>query len=320
MMPLTRRAALGALLATPALAQPRTARILVGFAPGGSTDILARLVADRLRGRFAANVIVENRPGAAGRLAVEAVKGAAPDGLTTVLSPNSIMTVSPHAFPRTTRYHPVDDFHAVALVAKSALVLVLHKDHPARDMAGFLAWARAQPEVPYATPAAGTPAHFLMFDFARAQSLPLIHVSYRGANLAVQDLVAGRLPMMFSLIGDVLPHIRSGAVRALAVSSTERNPRLPDVPSFRELNLDQLSRESWWGVFAPAGVPVAVLNELHAHIAETVRNAPEFRQALETMELTADPAIGPAALQEVIRGEFAYWGEVVRAAGFNGDA
>lgn len=321
---ITRRAALGLLAALPlpALAMPvtRPARIVLGFPAGSTVDIMGRLLADRLRGRIAPQIIVDNRPGAAGRLAVEQVKAMPPDGTAMLLTPGSVLTVSPHAFPRSTRYDSLADFVPVSNVASVALVMAVPAAHPARDLAGFMAWARAQPEVPYATPAAGTAAHFLTFEFARRERLPLTHVTYRGAVPALADLIAGRLPMMMSLVSDALPHLRSGAARALVATSPARQPSLPDVPTFAELGFPEMSREAWWGMFLPAGAPPALVTELHAAIAE-VMAAPDVVQMLRTMELTtAAAAQTPAQLRDAVAAEFRFWGEIVRAAGFDGDA
>lgn len=321
---ISRRMALGVAVALPlpALAQPvaRPARIVLGFPAGSTADILARLLADRLRGRIAPQIIVDNRPGAGGRLAAEQVKAMPPDGTAMFLTPSSVLTVAPHAFPRSTRFDTLADFVTVSNVASVALVMAVPAAHPARDLAGFMAWARSQPEVPYATPAAGTGAHFLTFEFARRQGLPLTHVSYRGAVPALADLIAGRLPMMMSLVSDVLPHLRSGAARGLAATSPARQPSLPDLPTFAELGFREMSRETWWGMFLPAGAPPALVAELNLAIAE-VMGAPDIAAMLRTMELTSTAlAQRPAQLREMLAEEFRFWGEIVRAAGFDGDA
>jgi tripartite-type tricarboxylate transporter receptor subunit TctC len=321
---ITRRVALGvvATLPLPALAQPvaRPARIVLGFPAGSTVDILARLLAERLRGRIAPQIIVDNRPGAGGRLAAEQVKAMPPDGTAMFLTAASVLTVSPHGFPRSTRFDTLTDFVPVSNVASVALVMAVPAAHPARDLAGFMAWARGQPEVPDATPAAGTAAHFLTFEFARRQGLPLTHVTYRGAVPALADLIAGRLPMMVSLVSDVLPHLRSGAARGLAATSPARQPSLPDVPTFAELGFQEMSRETWWGMFLPAGAPPALVAELNAAIAE-VMTSPDIAQTLRTMELTTTAVTqNPAQLREAVAAEFRFWGEIVRAAGFDGDA
>lgn len=295
----------------------RNARLLVGFPPGGSTDVIARLLVEQLRGRYAATMVVENRPGAAGRLAVEAARGAAPDGTTMVLTPNATMTIFPHAYPRTTRYDALADFAPVSTVCSTGFGLAVPSGHPAGDLPGFLDWARAQPVVHYATPAAGTQAHFMMFNWGRAQRLPLEHVTYRGMTPALQDLMMARIPLLFGVMADLMPQLQAGTVRALAISSPRRSPRLPDVPTFAELDHPEMAREGWWGVFLPTATPAALVSRLHEAIVGAVA-APAFRASLDALELTA-ASTTPAALVEAILVERDAWGPVVRVSGFDGD-
>src|SRR5919112_4965278 len=190
----TRRAALGTLAAGAALpwvqvrravAQQnptldRIARMIVGYPPGGPTDTIARLVAERLRGRYAPQVIIDNRAGAAGRLGVEAAKAAQPDGTTVLMTPGTVLTIFPHVYPRTTRYNALKDFVPVSPICASPYAFAVRADHPARDLAGFAAWARKEGDaVPFASPAAGAGPHFFGVKMARNLGVQLTHVPYR---------------------------------------------------------------------------------------------------------------------------------------------
>ncbi len=307
-----------ALPATPALAQVvgRNARIVIGFPAGGSSDIVARLYAERLRGVFAPGLIVDGRVGAAGRIAVEHVRDAERDGTTYLQTPASMMTLQPHIFPREVRYDALTDFQPVSTVATFPFAFAVPMAHPARDLAGFAAWARAQPnEVPYASPAAGAAPHFMGLMLANALGIRMTHVVYRGAVPAVQDLIAGRINAFMGVLGDVTPHAGTG-LRILAVSSAARNPRMPDVPTFRELGHDALTKEEWFGAFLPAGVPAAVVQGLHGAIRQ-VANSAEMREALSRLDFGNDTSESPAGFAARVRREREEWGPVVRAAGVN---
>lgn len=319
----TRRAALGlgaaalALPALPARAQTvsRNARIIIGFPAGGSSDIVARLYADRLRGIYAPNVIVEGRVGAAGRIAVEAVRDAEKDGTAYLQTPASMLTLQPHVFPREVRYDALTDLIPISTVCTFPFALAVPASHPARTFEQFVAWLRAQSgEVPFASPAAGSAPHFLGVMLANAVRVRMTHVPYRGAVPAVQDLIGGRLPMFVGVLGDISPQHGQGA-RMLAVTSDQRNPKYPDVPTFRELGHPDLSKDEWFGALLPAGTPAAIVNGLHAAITQVARQ-PEMIAALERMEFAANVSASPAEFAARIRREREEWGPVVRESGF----
>src|SRR5918998_5900033 len=213
----------------------RLARTIVGFPPGGSSDTVARLYAERLRGAYAPQVVVENRAGAGGRLALEAVKGARPDGATLIQTPASMLTVYPHLYPRTLRYDGLADFIPVTPVCQFPFAMAVRTDHPAKSFREFVAWAKRQNgAVPFASPAAGAIPHFLGVQMAKAVGIQLTHVPYRGGAPAVQALLGGEIPMVLVVAGEIAEFHRGGQARILAVSSPERVPRLPDAPSFAE--------------------------------------------------------------------------------------
>lgn len=318
---ITRRAAL-ALAGTAAAAGTahaqtvnRTARMIIGFPPGGSSDVVARLYAEKLRGRYAPQVIVDGRPGAAGRIAVEAVKTADADGTTFLQTPASMMTVQPHVFPREVRYDALTDFVPVSTVCSFPFGLGVPMNHPARTMDEWFAWARAQPnEVPWASPAAGSVPHFTGIMLARKLNLRLTHVPYRGGAPAVQDLIAGRLPLFVGVLSEMLPHEGTG-VRILAVTSATRFAKLPNVPTLAELGHRERTAEEWFGAFVPAATPAPVVSGLHAAIVAASRE-PDLMAALERLEFTNATSASPQAFAAQIRGERDLWRDVVRESGF----
>jgi tripartite-type tricarboxylate transporter receptor subunit TctC len=326
----TRRAALAALAGGGGLVgarraagqqQPtldRLARTVIGFPPGGSSDTVARLYAERLRGAYAPQVVVENRAGAGGRLALEAVKAARPDGATLVQTPASMLTVYPHIYQRTMRYDALVDFVPVTPVCFFPFALTVRADHPAKSFPEFVEWAKRQPgDVPYAGPAAGAVPHFLGVQMARALGLRLTHVSYRGGAPALQDLISGQLPMVLLVAGEVAEFHRSGQVRILAVSSPERMPRLPDLPTFAELGQPDLTAEEWFGVLLPAQTPAPLVEGLHRAIAAAAA-APELQEALARLEYRAATS-SPQAFAERIRAERERWRPVVQESGFKAE-
>jgi tripartite-type tricarboxylate transporter receptor subunit TctC len=306
----------GVLAAGAAQAQtvPRNVRMLVGFAAGGPTDLVARLYAERLRPAYTSAAIVENRAGASGRLAVEAVRTADPDGTTLLMTPASVMTLQPHIFPREARYDAVTDFVPVCTLCDFGFGVAVPASHPARNFIEFVAWLRAQPgEVPYGSPGAGSGPHFVGDMIGRAVGARLNHVPYRGAAPAVQDALGARIPLVVAVLSDVVPHHGQG-LRVLAVSSRARLPRLPDVPTLAESGFPQLTISEWFGLFAPARTPAPIIAALHQTIVAAAQT-PEIRQALDRLEFL--PTInGPEEFAARIRRERDAWGPVVRESGF----
>lgn len=298
-----------------AQAVARTARVIVGFPAGGSSDVVARLYAERLRGAFAPQAIVENRTGAAGRIAVETVKAAEADGTTILQTPASMLTLQPHVFPREVRYDPLTDLVPVSTVCTFPFAWAVPMGHPARTLQEFADWARSQQgEVPFASPAAGAAPHFMGIQLAKTLGIRLTHVPYRGAAPAVQDVVAGRLPGFMGVLGDVSPQHGTG-LRMLALSSAERNPRYPEVPTFAELGFPALTNEEWFGMLVPANTPARVVDALHQAVVAAAATE-EMRAALERMDYAAVTSPSPQDFAERIRRELEGWGPIVRESGF----
>jgi tripartite-type tricarboxylate transporter receptor subunit TctC len=315
-----RRAVLGlgaSILAVPALAQvvSRNARAIIGFPAGGSSDVVARLYAERLRGVYAPNVIVEGRVGAAGRIAVEAVRDGEKDGSIYLQTPASMLTLQPHVFPREVRYDALTDLIPVSSVCTFPFAFAVPASHPARTFPEFVAWLRAQTgEVPFASPAAGSAPHFLGVMLGKAVGVQMTHVPYRGAVPAIQDLIGGRLPCFVGVLGDISPQHGTGA-RMLAITAEARNPRYPEVPTMAELGYPALAKDEWFGVLLPAGTPAPVVAALHGAILQAARQ-PEMIAALDRLEYLPTVSASPADFAARIRREREEWGPAVRESGF----
>jgi tripartite-type tricarboxylate transporter receptor subunit TctC len=318
---IARRAALGALATIAAHRRgasaqtARPVRIVVGFAPGGPSDVIARLLAEGLRATgYAPQAIVENRTGAGGRLAMEVATAAPPDGTTAVLGPASLATVFPAVYGRGLRYDPLVDLTPVSPVCTYPFVLVVEARHPARDVAGLIAWARERGGLPCGNPAAGSMPHFLAVQFGLATGTAMTHVPYRGSAPAVGDVVAGNLPAAMVTLGAVAELHRAGRIRVLAISSPERMAALPDVPSFAEAGQPALTAEEWIGVLLPGRAPPGTVEALHRAIAASVAT-PEFRAGLARLDYPP-LVMTPDAFAARIRAEQAYWAPIVQASGF----
>ncbi|MBI0538794.1 twin-arginine translocation pathway signal protein [Roseomonas sp. KE2513] len=304
--------------AQPRAALDRNARMVVGYVPGGPTDTIARLLAERLRGTYAPQVIVDNRPGAAGRLGVELIKGAAPDGTNVLLTPATTLTIFPHVYPRTTRYDALTDFVPVSTICASPYAFAVRADHPAHDLASFAAWAKQQGDaVPFGSPAAGAGPHFAGVRLAQKIGVQLTHVPYRGTAPALQDMLGGQIPAVSLQVGDLVEYHRAGKARILGVSSAARLPSLPDVPTFSELGHPDLTGEEWFGILLPARTPAPMVEGLHTAILKAAEN-PELREALERQQYRMFTQ-SPQEFAELIRTERAKWGPVVQESGFKSD-
>lgn len=306
-----------AALGDPAEATPtldRTAQIIVGAAPGGGTDTVARLLAEPLSGRYAPQVIVENRPGASSRLGAEALKVAAADGTAILICPMPVLALCPHVLPRTTRYHPVTDFTAAATVGELAYGLIVRRDHPATDLSSFIDWARAKGDVTFAPPVAGAPQHMLGLALMREAGLNVTVVTYRASTLALPDLIAGRLDCYMSHMAELAPQVRGGQARLLAVSSEARLPGFSDTATFAQQGFPGITASEAFAVMLPASTPPNIAAALNAAIAEAVAE-PAMRERLAQLQMTP-LVLSPAETAARLAREFTAWGPAVRASGF----
>jgi tripartite-type tricarboxylate transporter receptor subunit TctC len=304
-------------LALPAAkAQEQPIRIVFPFAAGGSGDGISRLMADRLRAGLNRPVIVENRTGAAGRLGVVAVKNAAPDGSTLLLTPIAPVAVYQHVY-KNLDYDPIKDFAAVSQLATFDFAVAVAPQVPAASLKELVAWVKADPaRAAFGSPAAGALPHFFGILFGRAAGLELRHVAYRGSAAALTDLAAGHVPMVFTTISDLVELHKGGRVRILATSGAERSPFTPDVATFREAGFD-IQGSAWYGVLAPARTPADVVDRTSKILADAVR-VPEVRERLLAYGLqpTGTSAQEFAAIQKA---DSERWAPAVKASGFTAD-
>lgn len=298
--------------------QPDLARLLVGFPPGGSTDNVARRLADKLRGRYAANVIVDNKPGAGTQIAVTALKDASPDGATLLLSPPAPFTVFPYTYRKLP--YALEDVLPVSMVCTFPFALAVGPMVPesVRNLADFIAWAKQNPDkANFGSPAAGSTPHFVGILLGRMAGVPLTHVAYRGDAPGLQDLMGGQVAAYSTVLGSYLPHIKSGRIRLLAITGSERSVFAPDLPTYREQGFPGLQMTEWFGVFAPAKTPAVVVERL----GETIRTAvaqPDFVQGLADIGMTARSST-TQELAERIKVENAQWRGHVKDIGFTAD-
>jgi tripartite-type tricarboxylate transporter receptor subunit TctC len=320
-MRITRRAALAAGLASlglPARAQQdfpaRPIRVIVPSAPGGSLDILARLIGRHLGERLGWQVPVENRSGGGGNIGFDAVAKSRPDGYTLLIA-SEPLTVNPSLF-RNLPFDPLRDFQPLTMIATLSQVLVVHPSVPARDFRQFVALAKSGgPEINIGSAGTASPGHMAVAQLVHA-GVPLTHVPYRGGGPAVQDTVAGNIQGGIMTLPAALPFMQNGQVRALAVTSTRRSPFAPEVPTMAEL-LPDVVVDSWQALLLPAGVPPEILRRLHSEITAIIRS-PEVDEFLKRQAF--EPAPGsPEELGSLLRAEVPKWRRVVQETGLRLD-
>lgn len=292
-------------------------RLVVPFAPGGTTDLVARLVAAGLQDRLGVPVLVENRAGAGATTGSRMVAQSAPDGLTLVMSNIASHAISPHLYGRNTGYDPVRDFTHIALITQNPSVFVANRRFEADGLQAMIAEARRRPTgLDMATSGSGSSNHLLLVQFAGATGITLNHIPYRGAGPAMTDVIAGTVPLMSDSLPSAAGHIRQGSVRALGISGQVRHPSFPDVPTFREQGVDLVS-VSWFGLSGPAGTPPGVVERLNREV-RAVLATPEARARYA--EFGGDAGdLDAAGYAAMVRDEFTRWGPVVRASGASVD-
>lgn len=287
-------------------------RMIVGFTAGGTTDILARAVGEKLGERYKQSFVVDNKPGAGGNLGTEMAVRSAPDGYTLLVASVGPIAVNPTLFPKLT-YNTLTDLMPVIQIADVPNVLVVHPSVPAKDFDEFLAYAKANPgKLNYGSTGVGTTAHLSGFLLGKRAGLEITHVPYKGAE-ALRDLLAGRVQFMFATIPSVKQHIDAGGVRALAVSSAKRSRSLPEVPTVAERGFPGFEAGSWFGIFAPKGTPVEIVETLNKAVAEILA-APALEAQL--VKEGADPVGGtPAQFGQFVQREHDKWRQVVKDTG-----
>lgn len=307
--------ALGALLPPLALAQAKPLRILVGYPPGGAVDVVAREVAEELRG-FGYSAIVENRTGAAGRLATEQILQAPADGSTVVMMPGGNVSIFTHVYPAL-KYKPAD-LAPIASVCAFNFAFAAGPGTPARTLAEFVTWAKANPgKASYATPGGGTAMHFMGVMFARQAGIELVHVPYRGGAAAMTDVLGGTVPALATTLPNVVQPHRQGKLRILAFSGDAPLPALPGVPTFKSLGYPELVITETFGFFASAKTPEPVLAVLQTAIIGAA-SKPRVVAALEKLEFDS-LVLGRNDFAARIQADIARWAPVIKASGYKAE-
>lgn len=299
-----------------ALAQSaiKQSRILLGFPAGGSNDAIARLLGSKMQGHYADSLIVENRPGAGGRIGVDAVRRSAADGSTVLQTPGSILTLYPHIY-KSLGYDALRDLTPVSTVCTLDFALVAGPGTSVQTIAQFVDWCKTNPDKAiYGSPATGASPHLVGLMFGQAAQLNLLHVGYKGAAPAVQDLIGGQIPAYVGMLADVTQHLQGGRLRVLATSGSRRHAATPDVPTFQEAGFKDVSMQEWYGMLLPANAPAQVVASLNDAILNALRH-PDVIERFKSLTVDAAPST-PQAFTERIRLERARWEPVVKASGF----
>jgi tripartite-type tricarboxylate transporter receptor subunit TctC len=291
------------------------ARMLVGVTPGGSLDMVARLLVNEMKSYSSSSFVVDNRPGAGARVAMEVLKGSATDGSVMILTPATQVVLFPHVY-KTLGYDALKDFAPVTPVCNTSLLLTVGPRVPGavKTLTDFIVWCRANPkEASYATAGAGSTLHFTGMMLARAAGFEFVHVPYPGPG-GVQDVLAGQVATSIYPIGTPLPYVQTGSLRALATTGPLRSPLLPDVPTVRELGYPQLELTEWFGVLLPAKTPAEIVNNLNLAIREVLKTD-AFKAGLA--KLAYEPAgASPSDFAKLIKSDFDRRGPIVKASGF----
>ncbi|KJK26150.1 LacI family transcriptional regulator [Burkholderiaceae bacterium 16] len=310
------------LLATLGLVQPALAeaaypakviRLVVPFPPGGSTDTLARLLAEQLKEELGQSVVVENKAGAGGNIGGDAVAKAAPDGYTLLLAAAGATVINPSLYARMS-YDPVRDLAPVTMLAREHNLMVVNPSIPARNLKEFIAYAKTRPgPLSFGSPGNGSPAQLAGELLNQSAGIKLQHVPYKGSGPAVADLIAGHITMMIDNMPALLPYVQSGRLRALAVASDKRASALPDVPTVEEAGLKGYVVTAWKGLMAPAGTPRPIIARLHDATAKILAR-PQMHKRL--VDLGAEPVGNtPEQFAAQIRSDTAWWAALVKSTG-----
>jgi tripartite-type tricarboxylate transporter receptor subunit TctC len=303
------------MLASAAAAQKypdRPIKMLVGFAAGGGTDVAARIVAPALGEGLGQSVVVENRPGASGLLAAEAVARATPDGYTLMMGSQTTLAVAPSLYRKFT-VDGARDFAAVAPAGTSPLVLLVNPTVPAHSVAELIALARQKPgTLNFASGGVGTTPHMAGELLRLTAGINIVHVAYRGEAPAINDLLGGQIPMMFANLSAVIGNVQAGKLRAIAVASLKRSPSAPDIPTLAESGLPGFEVETWFGIVAPAGTPRDIREQLNRQVQHALAQD-DTKRRLAALGMAG--ASGTAdAFEAYIKAEIAKWTKVIRDA------
>jgi tripartite-type tricarboxylate transporter receptor subunit TctC len=291
-------------------------RMLVGFPPGGHTDVVARLVSDKVSAQIGQRMVIDNRPGAAGNIAVEILTKANADGHTLLYSSNAI-ALSPGLYSKL-GYDPLKDLAPVTEIGAGCLIFVVHPSLPVQSVQAFIDYAKARPgQLNYASSGSGTSTHLAAVLFSMRNGLQTQHVPYKGTAPSLLDMIAGRVQFLMGAVLTAVPHVKEGRLRALAVTGSKRIQSLPEVRTIAESGMPGFVVTTWQGVFAPAGIPAPVLGRINAEFVKAI-NSPELRPKIEQQDM--DPT-GPTVskFNAMYRAELARWTKVAKDAGLKAD-
>jgi tripartite-type tricarboxylate transporter receptor subunit TctC len=290
----------------------RPIKMLVGFAAGGGTDVAARIAAQTMSEVLGQTILVENRTGASGLIAAQDLAKSDPDGYTLMMGSQTTCAVAPNLYHKVT-VDPVKDFAGIALTGASPLVLVVNPASPAHSVADVIAMAKANPgKINFGTGGVGTTPHMTAELLQYTAGIRMAHVAYRGEAGAINDLLAGQIPLMFANLSAVMGHIKGGSLRALAVTSAQRSPSVPDVPTVAEAALPGFQSETWFGIVAPAGTPHDIRVKLNTAARQAMARE-DTRQRLAELGMTNGTS-SPEELDAYIKAEVVKWSKLIQEA------
>jgi len=305
------------MMSAAAQAQSNAIRFIVGAAAGGAIDPYARVIADHMAATMKRTIIIENKPGANGNIAIQMVADAPADGSLVWVGTQSMTEINPSAYDNL-RWS-MDDFVPLIRGVEAPMVLVTHPSVPAKTLDELVAWIKTKPgQLNYASFNPGTPSHFFGFQLNQRFGLDLTHLPYRGSGLQANDLVAGHALLGFAQINNTAPQIKQGNLRAIATTGEQRSPLLPDVPTFAELKHPEFTASIWFGLLVKKGTPQPVIDEL-VQAAKAAHTDPKVKATLEAQGFEVSGRTGSDALLADIKKQGQRWGELVKAAGFKAD-
>jgi tripartite-type tricarboxylate transporter receptor subunit TctC len=287
-------------------------RLVVPFTPGGVTDTSGRLIAEQLSRRLGQQVIVDNKPGASGNIGTQQVAAAEPDGYTLLLGFDGTLVINPHVFPKV-GFDTLKDFAPIGKIGDAVLILVAHPNFPAKTLKDVIALSKTQSGgLSYGTSGTGGTPHIAGELLRQRTGANLTHIPYKGGGQAMTDVLGGNIPLVYTAVAGAVSHVKSGKLHAVAVSSAQRAPSLPDVPTFIEAGLADFDINSWVGLLAPAKTPRAIVDRLNTEL-NAVLNDPVVRERLVTLGITASPG-GPERFGRDMARDLSRYAAVVKAA------
>jgi tripartite-type tricarboxylate transporter receptor subunit TctC len=288
-------------------------RLVVPFAPGGSTDALARTVGQKLSENFGQQVLIDNRAGATGNIGTDLVAKANPDGYTLVMAFDATMVINPSVYAKLP-FDPIKDFAPITKVAALPLILAAHPSFAPSNTKALIAFAKSNPGINYSSSGHASTPHLAMLMFAQQTGTQFTHIAYKGGGQAVIDVLAGQIPLLATAIPTVQAHIKGGKLKGVALTSAKRHTSLPEVGTFAEAGLSGFDVAAWYGLLAPAGTPKPIVARLHAEVAK-ILSAPEMKERFLTT-IGGDPVGGtPEQFAADIKADIARWGKIVRDSG-----